>query len=95
MPKPEAQVGEHTEADGKVGHEPSSLFTKPKEEERSSMLFAKKESSQSTELLDEEFNDAVYNGEEENFDEFTKLLDSLNDGPSTPLEANTVLKIPP
>jgi hypothetical protein len=59
------------------------------------MLFAKKESSQSTELLDEEFNDAVYNGEEENFDEFTKLLDSLNDGPSTPLEANTVLKIPP
>lgn len=59
------------------------------------MLFAKKESNQSTELLDEEFNDAVYHDEGENFDEFTKLLDSLNDGPSGPLEASTVLKIPP
>ena len=95
MPQLEAQVGEHAEADGIVKHEPSSLFTRPKKGERSSMLFAKKESSQSTELIDEEFNDAAYNDEGENFDEFTKLLDSLNDGPSTPLEANTVLKIPP
>ena len=59
------------------------------------MLFAKKESNQSTEPLDDEFDDAVYSDGGENFDEFTKLLDSLNDGPSAPLEASTVLKIPP
>ena len=60
------------------------------------MLFAKKESSQSTEeRLDDEFDETMDSDEGENFEAFTKLLDSLNDGPSAPLDPNTVLKIPP
>ena len=95
MASPEAEVRGREEADEEVKHKPSSLFTKPTEGERPSMLFAKKESSQSTERLDDEFDDTMYSDEGENFDEFSKLLDSLNDGPSAPLDPNTVLKIPP